>query len=340
LLLLIALVSLNMNAEEIASGVYRTPDHVFANLPDYPFTPNYLMVDGLRLHYVDEGPRDGQIVLLLHGEPSWSYLYRHMIPILAAAGHRVIAPDLIGFGRSDKPAKISDHSYQGHVNQIRQMVELLDLRGITLFIQDWGGLIGLRVLAEQPDRFARIMVANTGLPSAEGIKGWIGYPLFRLALWRAGTVTWDELQANTNFLRWVAYSQTAEDMPVGQIVVGDLVQRGVIDAAVLNAYDAPFPDARYKAGPRAMPMLVPSELRKNASAWKVLEQWQKPVMTAFSDGDPITRGGEVEFQRRMPGAKKSAHVTIKGAGHFLQETHGPELAALMLRFMASTNEQR
>ena len=329
-----------MNAEEIAPGVYRTPDHFFANLQGYPFAPNYLMVDGLRLHYLDEGPRNGQIVLLLHGEPSWSYLYRHMIPVLVAAGHRVIAPDLIGFGRSDKPAKLSDHSYQGHVDQIRQMVEQLDLQGITLFIQDWGGLIGLRVLAEQPDRFARMMIANTGLPSAEGIKGWLGYPLFRLALWRTGAVTWDELQAKTNFMRWAAYSQTVEEMPVGQIVAGDLIQRGAVDAAVLKAYDAPFPDARYKAGPRAMPVLVPSELRKNAAAWKILEQWEKPVMTAFSDGDPITRGGDIEFQRRLPGAKNVSHVTIHGAGHFLQETHGPELAELMLRFMASTNEQQ
>jgi haloalkane dehalogenase len=335
LLLSAVLISATVSvAEEIAPGVYRSPDHAFAGLPDFPFAPNYLMVDGLRLHYLDEGPRNGQVVLLMHGEPSWSYLYRHMIPVLVAAGHRVIAPDLIGFGRSDKPAQISDHSYQGHVDQIRQFVDQLDLQGITLFVQDWGGLIGLRILAEQPDRFARLVVANTGLPAAEGISGWIGYPLFRLALWRTGTVTWEELQAEPNFVRWAAYSQTVEDMPVGQIVVGDLIESGRADAAVLQAYDAPFPDIRYKAGPLAMPALVPSELRKNAVAWKVLEQWEKPVLTAFSDGDPITRGGELEFQQRMPGARNRTHVTIKGAGHFLQETHGPELAELMLQFMA------
>lgn len=326
-------------ADEIRPGVFRTPDSRFENLPDYAFAPRYLEIDGLRFHYLDEGPRDGAVVLLLHGEPSWSYLYRHMIPLLAAAGHRVVVPDLMGFGRTDKPSSITAHSHSRHVAQMRELVERLDLQGVTVFVQDWGGLIGLRLAAEIPDRFARIVAANTGLPSAEGVRGYLGYPLFRLRLWWEGDVTWDALRAEPSFIRWAAYSQTVDDLPVGQIVAGGLVGDGpaAAEAAdVIAAYDAPFPDARYKAGPRVMPSLVPSELRRNAAAWRVLEQWQKPFLTAFSDGDPITRGGELEFQQRVPGAQGREHVTIRGAGHFLQETHGPELADVIVRFIAGT----
>ena len=323
-----------MSADEILPGIYRTPDRYFDNLPDYPFQPNYLTLDQLRMHYVDEGPRTGKAVLLLHGEPSWSYLYRHMIPILADAGYRVIAPDLIGFGRSDKPASTSAHSHSSHVAHIRQFIEALDLNDITLFIQDWGGLIGLRVVAEIPDRFAGVVAANTGLPAASGLRGVIGYPLFRLSLWWQGKVSWEELQAEPGFLRWAAYSRSVDDMPVGQIVAVDIAEDNPQRAAIINAYDAPFPDARYKAGPAIMPSLVPSELRLNAQAWQVLEQWQKPFLTAFSDGDPITAGGDGAFQQRIPGAADQQHVTIQGAGHFLQETHGEELAEVMLRFMS------
>lgn len=321
-------------ADEIAPGVFRTPDARFANLPDYPFTPNYLTVDGLRMHYVDEGPRDGQVILLLHGEPSWSYLYRHMIPVLAQAGHRVIAPDLIGFGRSDKPADMAAHSHSGHVAQIRSLVEQMNLHDITLFIQDWGGLIGLRVLAEVPERFAGVMAANTGLPAADGIQALIGYPMFRLSLWWQGEVSWEELQAEPGFLRWAAYSRSVDDMPVGQVVAVDIREDDPSRAAIVSAYDAPFPSAAYKAGPAIMPSLVPSELAQNADAWQVLEQWHKPFITAFSDGDPITAGGDLEFQQRIPGAAGQNHTTIEGAGHFLQETHGEELAGLMLTFMS------
>lgn len=324
----------NTVADEIAPGIFRTPDARFANLPDYPFQPNYVMIDDLRMHYVDEGPRDGQVVLLLHGEPSWSYLYRHMIPVLAQAGYRVIAPDLIGFGRSDKPADMSAHSHSGHVAHIRSLLETLDLQYITLFIQDWGGLIGLRVLAEVPGRFAGVVAANTGLPAASGIQALIGYPMFRLSLWWQGEVSWDELQTEPGFLRWAAYSRSVDDMPVGQIVAVDISEDDPAREAIIRAYDAPFPSADYKAGPAIMPSLVPSELALNAEAWQVLEQWQKPFLTAFSDGDPITAGGDIEFQQRIPGAAGQNHTIIEGAGHFLQETHGEELAALMRVFMA------
>lgn len=329
-----AATSMPVVADEISPGIFRTPDARFENLPDFPFSPNYIELDGLRFHYVDEGPRDGSVVLLLHGEPTWSYLYRHMIPPLVAAGHRVIAPDLMGFGRSDKPARTEDHTHQRHVAQMRALVVALDLNDITLFVQDWGGLIGLRVLAEEPERFGRVIVANTGLPSADGLRGYIGYPLFRIFLWWEGTVTWEELTEAPSFIRWVAYSRSVTDMPVGRIVA--MVSGGGEDAPspdLVAAYDAPFPDARYKAGPHIMPYLVPSELRRNADAWKVLEQWEKPFLTAFGDSDPITRGGEVEFQERIPGARNRNHLTIEGAGHFLQESHGPQLAAAIIRFM-------
>lgn len=325
-----------ISADEVSPGVFRTPDHYFDDLPDYPFQPNYLMVGNLRMHYVDEGPTTGSVVLLLHGEPSWSYLYRHMIPVLAAGGYRVIAPDLIGFGRSDKPASMDAHSHSSHVAQIRELVEKLELQRITLFIQDWGGLIGLRVLAEIPDNFAGVVAANTGLPAASGLRGMIGYPLFRLSLWWQGDVSWEELQAEPGFLRWAAYSQSVADMPVGQVVAVDISESDPARADIIRAYDAPFPDARYKAGPAVMPALVPSELTLNAEAWQVLEQWNKPFLTAFSDGDPITAGGDLAFQQRIPGAAKQQHRTIVGAGHFLQETHGTVLATLMIEFMGQT----
>lgn len=321
-------------ASEVSPGIFRTPDVNFQSLDDYPFEPNYLQIDTLRMHYVDEGPKQAKVVLLLHGEPSWSYLYRKMIPILADAGYRVIAPDLIGFGKSDKPAHPSAHTHSGHVEHIKTLVEKLQLQDITLFIQDWGGLIGLRVVADMPDRFAGVVAANTGLPAASGIRGVIGYPLFLAGLWWQGNVTWEQLQSQPSFLKWAAYSQSVDDMPVGQVVAVDIAEDDPQRQSIINAYDAPFPDARYKAGPHVMPKLVPSELKLNAQAWKVLEQWQRPFMTAFSDGDPITAGGDAAFQQRIPGASSQQHVTIRGAGHFLQETHGPELADLMLKFMA------
>jgi len=329
------LFAASAQAAEVSPGVFRTPESSFIGLADYPFQENYLHINSLRMHYVDEGPKQAKVVLLLHGEPSWSYLYRHMIPILSAAGYRVIAPDLIGFGKSDKPALKSAHSHSGHVSHIKTLIEELQLQDITLFVQDWGGLIGLRVLAEMPERFAGVVAGNTGLPAANGVRGWIGYPLFRLALWWQGDVTWEALQAEPSFMKWAAYSQSVNDMPVGQVVAVDIAESDPQRQAIVAAYDAPFPDLRYKAGPIVMPKLVPSELRLNAAAWQVLEQWQKPFLTTFSDGDPITAGGDLAFQQRIPGARNQPHVTIRGAGHFLQETHGPELAELMLKFMAT-----
>ena len=303
--------------------VLRTPAERFAGLPGYPFEAHYLEApDGeggsLRIHYVDEGPPDADPVLLLHGEPSWSYLYRKMIPVLTAAGHRAVAPDLVGFGRSDKPARREDYTYQRHVDWMRALVEGLNLRNITLVGHDWGGLIGLRLAAEHPDRFARIVAANTFLPTGDR-------------------------PAGEAFLRWQRYSQETPEFHVGGIVKGACVTD--LSAEVIAAYDAPFPDDRYKAGARIFPVLVPTSpedpaVPANRKAWEVLRRWEKPFLTAFSDSDPVTRGGDRLFQRLVPGTKGQPHTTIEGAGHFLQEDKGEELAKVVVDFIARTGAIR
>jgi len=293
----------------------RTPDERFENLPGYPFRPNYLEIPGdegstLRVHYIDEGPKGAPVVLLLHGEPSWSYLYRKMIPPVVAAGYRAVAPDLIGFGRSDKPAQKEDYTYQRLVSWTRATIEALDLQGITLFCQDWGGLIGLRILAKDGDRFSRLIAANTGLPTGG--------------------------EMPEAFFQWQDFSQKVSKFPIGRVINGATVSS--LSREVLAAYEAPFPDESYKAGARAMPSLVPTdpgdpEAKINRDLWRRrLVKWPKPVLTAFSDSDPITGGGEQIFQRLMPGAKGRPHVTIGAAGHFLQEDKGEELAQVIINF--------
>ena len=292
----------------------RTPDDRFQDLPGYSFTPHYTQIGGLRMHYLDEGPRSAAPVLLMHGEPSWCYLYRKMVPILAAAGHRVIAPDLIGFGRSDKPLNREDYTYQRHVDWMAAFVSALNLSRITLFGQDWGGLIGLRILADDPERFARIVVANTGLPTGDHAP-------------------------SEGFLRWREFSQSTPNFHVGGIIKGAC--RTSLSAEIIAAYDAPFPDDRYKAGARQFPLLVPIRSddpasQANREAWQTLARWTKPLLTAFSDGDPVTQGGERPFQKLVAGAQGQPHVTIHNAGHFLQEDKGEELAEMVVRFLAST----
>ncbi len=326
--------------------ILRTPDACFESLPGYPFAPHYREIRGYRIHFVDEGPRDGAPVLLLHGEASWSYLYRKMIPVLAAAGHRVLAPDLLGFGKSDKPTDRATYSHRLHVDIVATFVRELGLEGVTLFCQDWGGLIGLRVVAELPDRFARIVAGNTTLPSLP-VLGGLAHRVFRWEVARrvrsAGTAgPAPSLAASRKkrapqlaFLDWAVHSQASPDLPVGAIIRG-----GTTDGfgpEVTAAYDAPFPSEAYKAGARAFPMLVTSELAANHQAWRrVLERWDKPFLTTFSDGDPVTRGLERELWRRIPGAKGQPHVTIAGAGHFLQEDKGEELASVIIRFVRET----
>ena len=292
----------------------RTPDERFESLPDYPFAPHYAETsDGLRVHYLDEGPSDAAPVLLMHGEPSWSFLYRKMIPPLARAGHRCIAPDLVGFGRSDKPAEQTDYSYQRHVDWMSEILfDRLDLRDITFFGQDWGGLIGLRLVAAQPDRFRRLVVANTGLPTGDR-------------------------PPNEAFLAWQKFSREAVEFHIGRIISNGCVQK--LDPEVVAAYDAPFPDDTYKAGARMFPSLVPTSPDDpahdaNTKAWEVLRRFDRPVLCAFSDGDPITKGTERQFIGHVPGTEGQPHVTIEGGGHFLQEDKGEELARVVIEFAA------
>jgi len=297
--------------------ILRTPDSAFANLVDYPFAPHYLDVregeQKLRVHYVDEGPRNADPVLLMHGEPSWSFLFRKIVTGLAAKGHRAVAPDLIGFGKSDKPKNQDDYTYERHVSWMSQWLTQLDLKRITLFCQDWGGLIGLRLVAAFPDRFARVVVANTGMPTGTGF--------------------------TEAFNAWLNFSQSVPVLPVDSIVNGGSQRE--LSEAELAAYRAPYPDETYKAGARRFPRLVPitpehGSVAENKAAWKVLEAITKPVLTAFSDGDPVTKGGERAFHERVPGAKGQKHVTIKGGGHFLQEDKPEEITTLLDQFIRET----
>jgi len=299
---------------EVKPGVLRTPDECFENLADFPYEPHYLEVDGYRVHYVDEGPQDANPILLMHGEPSWCYLYRKMIPGLVAAGHRVIAPDLIGFGRSDKLASREDYSYQFHVDILNGFVRALDLNNITLFCQDWGGLIGIRNLIDNPDRFVRLIPANTGLPT--GDRG-----------------------PSDAFKKWLEYSQNVENFHVGGIIKGGCATK--LSDEVVAAYDAPFPSDEYKAGARIFPKLVPiapdnPATEANRQAWEALKTWPGKVLTLFSDQDPVTAGGFKPFQKLMPGAKDQPHATIEGGGHFLQEDKGEEIARRIVDWMENS----
>lgn len=296
--------------------ILRTPDDRFESLPDYDFEPHYVEIgDGLRVHYLDEGPREAAPVLLMHGEPSWSFLYRKMIPILVQAGHRCIAPDLVGFGRSDKPSGQDDYSYDRHVRWMSDVVfGQLALRDITFFGQDWGSLIGLRLVAAEPDRFARVVIGNGGMPTGDR-------------------------PPNEAFLAWQNFAKTADDFPIGGIVSGGCATK--LSPEVIAAYDAPFPDDTFKAGARMFPTLVPTspddpEHDANVKAWDVLRSFEKPFLCTFSDKDPITKGGERQFIGQVPGTAGQAHTTIEGAGHFLQEDKGEELAGVIAGFIGRT----
>jgi haloalkane dehalogenase len=299
--------------------VLRTPDDRFDGLPGYGFEPHYVEVpagDGtsrLRVHYLDEGPASAsETVLLLHGEPSWSYLYRKMVPVLVDAGFRTVAPDLVGFGRSDKPAARADYTYARHVEWMRAaLFDGLGLSDVTVVGQDWGGLVGLRLVAEHPERFRRVVAANTGLPTGD-------------------------IDMGEAFMAWQRFSQEVPEMPIGRIVAGGCATE--LSPEVVAAYDAPFPDESYKEGARQFPMLVPCRPDDPASdanrrAWEVLKGFGKPFLCAYSDSDPITRGADRLFLDMIPGTKGQAHTTITGGGHFLQEDRGPELAEVVVAFV-------
>ncbi len=307
------------------TAILRTPDHRFTGLPDFPWEPRYLQLADprlgpLRMHYLDEGPQRGPVILLLHGEPSWCFLYRHMIRDLTARGLRCVAPDLIGFGRSDKPADRGDYSYAGHVAQIAELVTTLDLRDIVLVCQDWGGPIGLSVLARMPDRFQAVVAANTLLPNCEA-------PPAGVAPWPGEIVE-----------QWVAATRTAVDLPVSDVIAA--VSVNPLPDAVRAAYDAPFPTAAFKAAPLEFPSLIPiredmAGVAENRRTWQLLAQWQKPFVTAFSDSDPATAAWAEVFRQRIPGARGRSHPVIRGAGHFLQEEQGPALAAVVAEVASS-----
>ena len=298
----------------------RTPDDRFASLPGYPFAPHYVDIDDgeggeLRVHYVDEGPSGAPPVLLMHGEPSWSYLYRTMIPILVEAGLRAVAPDLVGFGRSDKPSRRTDYTYQRHVDWMAGWLDAVDLQGATLVGQDWGGLIGLRLVAEHPERFDRVVAANTFLPTGDRHPG-------------------------DAFLAWQRFSQETPEFTVGKIVNGGCTTD--LAPEVVAAYDAPFPDESYKEGARQFPLLVPSSpddpaAGPNRDAWKVLRGWTRPFLCAFSDQDPITRGADKVLRAEIPGCQGQPHAVISGGGHFLQEDRGEQLAQVIVDFVNATS---
>lgn len=308
---------------EIRPGILRTPESCFEGLPDYPFAPHYVEVEDpalgpLRMHYVDEGAHDAPVVLMLHGNPTWSYLYRHMIGPVAAAGYRVIAPDMIGFGKSDKPAAREAYGFDRFVLWMRRFVEALDLTGTTLVCQDWGGPIGLRVLSEVPGRFAAVLASNTLLQNCDapplGVPDWPGEAI----------------------AAWIETCRTSDDLPLDELVARACVTRPADD--VLAAYAAPYPDAAYKAGMLEITCGIPiaegaEGLEANRAAWRFFETWDKPFLTAFSDSDPATINWEKVFQARVAGAKGQPHTRIAGAGHFVQEEQGPALAEVLIAFL-------
>jgi haloalkane dehalogenase len=297
--------------------VLRTPDERFANLPGFPFAPHYVEIaDGeggrLRVHHLDEGPRDGRVVLLLHGNPSWSFLYRKMIPPIVAAGYRCVAPDLVGLGRSDKPSRLEDYTVARHVEWMRTaLFDRLDLRDVNLVCQDWGGIIGLRLVAEHPQRFASVVAANTGMPTGQ-------------------TPVSEDLR------RWPEIARQMPEFPVGRMV--SMGCTGGLGDAEIAAYDAPFPDESYKAAAKSFPALIPitpdnPAVPDQLRAWESLDRFDGPLLCAFSDMDPFNKGGNKALEKRVPGAQGQAHTTITGGGHFLQEDRGAELARVVVAFL-------
>ena len=348
-LLLALLIGVSLNQEilsdEVAPGVLRTPDDRFENLQDYPFEANYMEIDGLRIHYLDEGPKDADPIILFHGEPAWSYLFRKMIPVLTEAGYRVVVPDMVGFGKSDKFESKHDYSYKHHVDVMKEFVERLDLENTTHFGQDWGGLVGLRVVAEMPDRFEQVVVSNTGMVAGEGIRAWFTKLIMELSVWWIGPITFEELKTAARgalnsdnpssgdgismFTKWIAHSYYSKDMDV----VGIIETFGGLNLTEeeRRAYEAPYPSGRYKAGAHVWPYLIPTQLKENEKYWKeVYEKWDKPFLVAFGGEERITIRMKDDFVNRIP---NPTVITLGGAGHFVQEEVGPELAEIIINFI-------
>ncbi len=351
--------------------ILRTPDHCFANLADYPFAPNYTNIetrdgDELRIHHLDEGPRDGPVVLCMHGQPVWSYLYRKIIPLLAKEGMRVIAPDLPGYGRSDKPAAREDYSYQRQVDWMGRWLEQNDLNGITLFGQDWGGLIGLRLVVDHPHRFDRVVISNTGLPYNPDVPAEVVEAVERFRA-NAKTPTLLEMQKAlsqmpgsqaTKFAYWQKFCWETADLPVGFMMSMSMEKRSNLSRALrlvlhnvglgsllrsdlAKAYDAPFPDPSFKMGPRAMPSHVPTlptdpSLEAQRKAWEFFASFDKPFLCAFADNDPVTAGLDAGFKEKVPGTRGLPHTTIRGGGHFVQENAPEQVSKIIVDLIRST----
>jgi haloalkane dehalogenase len=311
----------------------RTPDGCFTDLPGFAHEPKYLPLgDGLRMHFIDEGPPAGAIVLLLHGQPTWSFLYRQVIPVLTSHSYRVIAPDLIGFGRSDKPTGRSAYTVRSHIRWLREFIETLDLTAITMVVQDWGGPLGLAALAASPGRFARIVATNTALHTADAA-------LADRLTWACHATGDGTVVVQQDLLDYQRLTQELTPWRPSLFLQG--ATEGTLEPAVLAAYDAPFPDESYCAGPRQLPLLMGltpgSECaRSNRRTMAALGDFRGPLLTAFSDGDPSTRGWERVLQQAVPGAFGQAHVVIRQAGHFVQEDRGAELAEVVTQFMQRT----
>ena len=337
--------------------ILRTPDARFVDLEGYPFAPRYTTIRthddcDLRIHHIDEGPADGPLVLCMHGQPVWSYLYRKMIPYLTEAGMRVIAPDLVGYGRSDKPAARENYSYERQVEWMGAWLEGNDLSGITFFGQDWGGLIGLRLVVNHPERFDRVVISNTGLPYNPHVPDEI---VGEIEAFRANAPTPNLMEMQqalsemtsgahpaTKFAYWQKFCWESEDMPIGLMM--SMMMQGMVDAGtspLAKAYDAPFPDPSYKMGPRAMPSQVPTlptspSLAQQGKAWEFFDAFDKPFLCAFADNDPVTAGSQAEFLRRVPGTRGLPHTTIKGGGHFVQERAPEQVSNVIIDLIRST----
>ncbi|GGK58803.1 haloalkane dehalogenase [Amphritea balenae] len=316
--------------------VLRTPDTAFNNLPDYPFDAHYVEIDGMRMHYVDEGQGNHKIVFLLHGQPSWSYLYRHMIPVLVDAGYRVISPDLIGFGKSDKPVSSEAHTYANHVDWMQQFVQQLDIRQAAAFMQDWGGMIGLRVLAREPQWLQRLAVANTALAEMKGLEKFMVPKVLKLMAASAGKPGIDKLTSKLNYGNWAGYFRHAAELETGKVLQALTTRQ--LSPAEMKAYDAPFPTPEFYAGPRKMPEIVATELDAVNADWVKLKQWRLPVLALFSDQDPFLagRGYDKKFQQNFPGAEGQPHKVISNASHFLQEDQSPQLLDQTINWLRQT----
>lgn len=318
-------------------NILRTPEIAFANLPDYPFESHYMEVNGLRMHYLDEGKKESKVLFLFHGQPSWSYLYRHMIPIFVRAGYRVIAPDLIGFGKSDKPTNLAAHSYQAHVDWMSIFVEKLGIKNAAAFMQDWGGMIGLRVLARKPDWLSRLVVANTAMAETKGVAKWLIPSVLKILRFLAGKATVEDLAKKQSYGNWAAYFQHSKVLEIGEIM--QILTEKQLTAGEMAAYQAPFPDDRYYAGPRVMPQIVATQADESYQAWQALKEWKHPALTLFSDKDPFLAGQGYDklFQTNLEGAKGQPHITITDASHFLQEDKSKEIADKIANWLAQTN---